>query len=175
MVQIFQVFSRKVNSQYRSLFSSLSICKKLSVTVFSVNGHLLNIFIIMKHIIVTIDYSFYSYFWEASLIFLNMYLFLAVLGLHCFMGFSLVLANETSLSSGTHASHAGVSPVAEHRLQGVQAFVVVARGLSRCSSQALEHRLSNCGAQAYFPTTCGILPGQGSNPCLLRGRWILHD
>lgn len=32
----------------------------------------------MKQIIVTIDYSFYSYFWEAFLIFFNMYLFLAV-------------------------------------------------------------------------------------------------
>ena len=31
---------------------------------------------------------------------------------------------------------------------GVQASVVVACGLSSCGSQALEHRLSSCGAQA---------------------------
>ena len=31
---------------------------------------------------------------------------------------------------------------------GMQASVVVARGLSNCGSQALEHRLSSCGARA---------------------------
>ena len=31
---------------------------------------------------------------------------------------------------------------------GVQASVVVARGLSSCGSWALERRLSSCGAQA---------------------------
>ena len=39
------------------------------------------------------------------------------------------------------------SLVAEHRLQGAWASVVV-RGLSSCGSQALEHRLCSCGAQA---------------------------
>ena len=37
------------------------------------------------------------------------------------------------------------SLVAEHRLQGAWASVVV-RGLSSCGSQALEHRLCSCGA-----------------------------
>ena len=41
------------------------------------------------------------------------------------------------------------SLVAEHGLDlGVQASVVVARGLSSCGSRALEHRLSSCGARA---------------------------
>ena len=31
---------------------------------------------------------------------------------------------------------------------GTRASVVVAHGLSRCGSQALEHRLTSCGAQA---------------------------
>ena len=44
-----------------------------------------------------------------------------------------------------------VFPVAEHGLQGARASVVVAHGLhglSSCGSQALEHRLSSCGARA---------------------------
>ena len=42
------------------------------------------------------------------------------------------------------------SPVAEHRLQGTWASVVVACGLSSCGSWALEHRLSSCGARAQL-------------------------
>ena len=38
------------------------------------------------------------------------------------------------------------SVVAEQRLYSAQASVVAACGLSSCSSWALEHRLSNCGA-----------------------------
>ena len=38
--------------------------------------------------------------------------------------------------------------VAQHRLYGEQASVVVACGLSSCDSQALEHRLSSSGAEA---------------------------
>ena len=34
------------------------------------------------------------------------------------------------------------------RAPGMQASVVVALGLSSCGSQALEHRLSSCGALA---------------------------
>ena len=62
---------------------------------------------------------------------LFIYLFLAALGLCCCAwafcgGFSCCRA----------------------RALGVQALVVVARGLSSCGSQALEHRLSSCGAWA---------------------------
>ena len=39
-----------------------------------------------------------------------------------------------------------VASVAEQRLCSAQASVVAACGLSSCSSWALEHRLSNCGA-----------------------------
>jgi len=52
-----------------------------------------------------------------------LYLFLVVLGLHCFTGFSLVAA------SGAY------SLVAEHRPLG-------------SDSWALEHRLNSCGARA---------------------------
>ena len=35
-------------------------------------------------------------------------------------------------------------------------FSSLAHGLRRCSSQALEHRLNSCGAQAQCSTACGI-------------------
>ena len=67
---------------------------------------------------------------------LFIYLFLAVLGLCCCVGFSLVVVSG------------GYSLVAEHRLQATLVSVVVACGLSRCGFQAVEHRLSSWSAQA---------------------------
>ena len=64
-----------------------------------------------------------------------MYLFLAVLGLHCCTGFLLLAARGGCLHCRVWAL-------------GAQAAVVVARGLSSCGSQTLERRLSSCGAQA---------------------------
>ena len=56
---------------------------------------------------------------------------LAVLGLHCCAGFSVVAGSwGATLSCSARASHA-----AEH-------------GLSSCGSWALAHRLNGCGAQA---------------------------
>ena len=43
---------------------------------------------------------------------------------------------------------AGASLV-KHGLEGTRASVCVARGLSSCGFQALEHRLSSCGTRAY--------------------------
>ena len=37
-----------------------------------------------------------------------------------------------------------------------------------CGSEALEHKLNGCGAQAQFSAPGGIFPGQGSNLCLMR-------
>ena len=50
-------------------------------------------------------------------------------------------------------------------LYGLQASVVAARGLSRCGSQALEHKLNSCGARLL--QACGIFLIQGSNLYLL--------
>jgi len=36
--------------------------------------------------------------------------------------------------------------IGEHGLEGVEAAIVAAFGLSRCSSWPLEDRLSSCGA-----------------------------
>ena len=76
------------------------------------------------------------------------YVFLAVLGLHCYPGFPLV------------AERGGCSLAAVHRLcmevaslsQGSRV-----RGLSSCGSWALERRLSICGSCALERrlSTCG--------------------
>ena len=62
-----------------------------------------------------------------------------MLGLHCCMGFSLVAL------SGVHGFFIAVASLVEHGLQGAQASVVVAHGLS-------------------CPAARGIFPHQGSNP-----------
>ena len=68
------------------------------------------------------------------------YLFLAALGLRCCAwAFS---------SCGERASHCGGFSCCRAPALGMKASVVVARGLSSCGSQALEHRLRSCGAQA---------------------------
>ena len=47
---------------------------------------------------------------------------------------------------------------------GAWASVVVARGLSSCGSQALEHRLRSCGARAQLLRSMWDLPGPGLEP-----------
>ena len=49
---------------------------------------------------------------------------------------------------GAWGSHCGDSSRCGAQALGQQALVVVVRALSSCRSQALEHRLSSCGAQA---------------------------
>ena len=70
-----------------------------------------------------------------------------MLSLHCYtalshskQGYSLVAVCWLLI--------AVVSLVARPGLQGTQASVVVARGLSSYGSQGLEHRPDSCGAQA---------------------------
>ena len=46
----------------------------------------------------------------------------------------------------------------------MQASVVVAHGLSRCGSWALEHRFSSCGARASLLHSTWDLPGPGIEP-----------
>ena len=62
---------------------------------------------------------------------------------------------------------AAVPLVGEHRLCGARASAVVARGLSSCSSRALEHRLSSCEPWLRCSVACGIFLDQESNPRLL--------
>ena len=71
---------------------------------------------------------------------LFIYLCLAVLGLHCHVGYSPVAAHGLLV--------AVVSLVGEYRLEDTQPPVAVVCGLSRCGSQALQRRLNSCGARA---------------------------
>ena len=66
------------------------------------------------------------------------------------------------------------SLVAELGLQGAQASATAAHGLSRCGSQALEHRLNSCGGQISGSAACGIFPDQGSNHVPCPGKQILY-
>ena len=67
-------------------------------------------------------------------------LFMAVLGLHCCTGLSLVAVCGLLT--------AVASLVAEPGLLGTQAPVVATYGFSRCGSWASEHRINSCGTQA---------------------------
>ena len=73
-------------------------------------------------------------------------------------GFSLELRRAgATLPCGAQASYYSGFSCCRTWALGVWASVVVARGLSSCGSQALEHRLSSCDARAQ----------------LLRGMWDL--
>ena len=86
---------------------------------------------------------------EALFLFFKIDLFLAVLGLHCCLGFSLVSVSRGSpVVAMCRLLIAVDSLVAEHGSQGFRAAVVAAHVLCRCGFQALEHKLSCCGAQA---------------------------
>ena len=53
-----------------------------------------------------------------------------------------------TLHCDARASHCGGFPCCGAWALGMRASVVAAHGLSSCGSQALECRLSSCGAQA---------------------------
>ena len=68
------------------------------------------------------------------------YLFMAVLGLHCCDGFSLtVVSGDYSLVVVHWLLMDMVSLVVEHRLQGARASVAVAHGLNNCYSWILAY------------------------------------
>ena len=84
--------------------------------------------------------------------FFKMYLFIYIFGcvgslLLC-AGFSLVVASGGCSSLRCAGFSLGGFSWCGARALGVRASVVVALGLSSCGSQALEHRLSRCGARA---------------------------
>ena len=62
------------------------------------------------------------------------------------------------------ASHCGGFSCCRAQALGVQASVVVARGLSSCGSRALEHRLSSCGSRAQPLRGMWDLPRPGLKP-----------
>ena len=98
-----------------------------------------------------------------------------MLGVLCCTGiFSLVETRGWCLWT----SHCGDFSCCRMLALGTRVSAVVAHGLSSCGSPALEHWLSNCGAQLSCSMGCGILSDQGSNPCLspaLAGRFYTTE
>ena len=75
--------------------------------------------------------------------------FLTVLGLRCCARAFSSCGERGLLFVAVHGLLiAGATLCCSARALGAQASVVVARGLSSCGSQALEHRLSSGGAWA---------------------------
>ena len=83
------------------------------------------------------------------------YLFLAVLGLSCCVGFSLVSAR------GGYCLVAGFSL---RWLLSLQSTVSRLHGLSSCGYQALEYRLNSCSAQTQVLRSMWDLPRSGIEP-----------
>ena len=63
-------------------------------------------------------------------------------------GYSSLRRVGAILRCGAQASHCGGFFCCGARVLGVQASIVVARGLSSCGSWALEQSLSSCDARA---------------------------
>ena len=89
-------------------------------------------------------------------------LFLAVLGLHCWAGFSLVTVNSLSGCSAW-ASHCCDFPCCGAWAPGSQASAA-AHGLNHCGSWALEHRLSSWDGWASLTLGMWDLSGFGIEP-----------
>ena len=84
-----------------------------------------------NHIFYFFLFSFYNF----------IYLFLAVLGLHCCAGFLKSQWAAAALHGSAQASRCG-------GLFCCQAQALGHVGFSHCGSWALEHRLNSCGARA---------------------------
>ena len=82
---------------------------------------------------------------------------MAVLGLCCYEGFSLVVAGRGHCSCGAGDSQCSGFSCGAQTL-GRASF-------SSYSAWALEHGLNSCGAQARL--LCWVFLDQGWNPCLL--------
>ena len=96
-------------------------------------------------------------------VFYNLFLFLAVLGLHCCAGFPLVATSRgCSLVAVLRLSIAAAS-LTEHRLHKSLGRV----GCSSCSSRVLELRLIVVVPGFRCSSSCAIFPDQRPNLCLL--------
>ena len=92
-------------------------------------------------------------------------LFMAVLGTRCCAWASSSCGEwGPTLHCGARASHCRGLSCCGVRAPGMQASVVVARGLSSCGSRALEWRLSSCGARAQLLRGMWDPPGPGLEP-----------
>ena len=103
-----------------------------------------------------LEYWFYFYcFSLCSLCFSALdvsfyFLLMAVLGLCCCTGFSLVAASGGYSPVALQELLTAAAPLVCSTGSRAQASAAVAHGLSGCSSRALKHRLNSCGAQAHL-------------------------
>ena len=79
-------------------------------------------------------------------------------------GFLQLRRAGATLCCGARASHCSGFPCCGTWALGTWASAVAARGLSSCGSQALERRLSSCGAWAQLLRGMWDLPGPGPEP-----------
>ena len=79
-------------------------------------------------------------------------------------GFLQLQRVGATLLCSAWASHCSSFSCFGAQALGVRASVVVARRLSSCGSQDLEHRLSSCGTQAQLLRDMWDLPGPGLEP-----------
>ena len=101
------------------------------------------------------------------------YLFLAVLGPCCCLGFPLTVVSGTTLQLW----YVVVTSLAAEHGQGARASIVMVHGLSSCSSQALEHKLSSCFVQALLLLGMWDLPKSRIKPVspALTGKFITTE
>ena len=94
--------------------------------------------------------------------------FLAVLDLHCcVLAFSSCGERGYPVVEAQGLLTVGASLVEQYRLQGVQALVVVARGLRSWGSRLLELRLSSVAHGLSRPTAYKVFQNHGWNCCPL--------
>ena len=96
--------------------------------------------------------------------FFNLFIFGCVGPSLLHAGFLYLRQVGATLHFSVQASHCGGFSCCEARALGGRASVVVAHGLSSCGSQALERRLSGCGARAQLLRGIWDLPGPGLEP-----------
>ena len=85
-----------------------------------------------------------------------------MLGLCCSVGFSLAAATSVKVAlTAVHGLLIVVASLVEPRALGLRTSIVAGHGLSSCSSQALEHRLSSHGDQTQLPCSPWDLPRSG--------------
>ena len=87
-----------------------------------------------------------------------------MLGLCCCMASLVVAGGGYSLVAVFRLLIAVTSPLAEHRLMGTPALVVVELGLNSCNSLGSRAWVSSFGAQAYLPQSMWNLPRPGIEP-----------
>ena len=104
------------------------------------------------------------------------YLFWALLGLHCCVGFSLVVASGGYLCS-SRASHCSVFCCWGTWAPGAGASGVVSQELCSCSPHALENRLKSCGPWARWLLGLWALPGSEIEPVspALAGKFLTTE